>query len=81
MGSRILAGRYELLDKIGEGGMAVVFKARDRLLSRYVAIKILRPEYTKDRMFIESFRRESQIAAGTCTTSAKKAISITSSWN
>ena len=44
--------------------MAVVFKARDRLLSRYVAIKILRPEYTKDRMFIESFRRESQIAAG-----------------
>ena len=64
MGSRILAGRYELLDKIGEGGMAVVFKARDRLLSRYVAIKILRPEYTKDRMFIESFRRESQIAAG-----------------
>lgn len=64
MGSRILAGRYELLDKIGEGGMAVVFKARDRLLSRFVAIKILRPEYTKDRMFIESFRRESQIAAG-----------------
>ena len=64
MGSRILAGRYELLDKIGEGGMAVVFKARDRLLSRFVAIKILRPEYTKDSMFIESFRRESQIAAG-----------------
>ena len=64
MGSRILAGRYELQDKIGEGGMAVVFKARDRLLSRFVAIKILRPEYTKDAMFIESFRRESQIAAG-----------------
>ena len=64
MGSRILAGRYELLDKIGEGGMAVVFKARDRLLSRFVAIKILRPEYTKDSIFIESFRRESQIAAG-----------------
>ena len=63
MGSRILAGRYELLDKIGEGGMAVVFKARDRLLSRFVAIKILRPEYTKDMMFIESFRRESQNAA------------------
>ena len=64
MGSRILAGRYELLEKIGEGGMAVVFKARDRLLSRFVAIKILRPEYTKDMMFIESFRRESLIAAG-----------------
>lgn len=64
MGSRILAGRYELMDKIGEGGMAVVFKSRDRLLNRFVAIKILRPEYTKDMMFIESFRRESQIAAG-----------------
>ena len=64
MGSRILAGRYELLEKIGEGGMAVVFKSRDRLLNRFVAIKILRPEYTKDMMFIESFRRESQIAAG-----------------
>ncbi|MBR5926297.1 MAG: serine/threonine protein kinase, partial [Firmicutes bacterium] len=64
MASRILAGRYELLEKMGEGGMAVVFKARDRLLNRYVAIKILRPEFTKDSAFIESFRRESQMAAG-----------------
>ncbi len=61
--TRILAGRYELIEKIGEGGMAVVFRARDRLLSRNVAIKILRPEFTKDMMFIESFRRESQLAA------------------
>ena len=64
MASRILAGRYELLEKIGEGGMAVVFKSRDRLLNRFVAIKILRPEFTKDPVFIESFRRESQMAAG-----------------
>ncbi len=64
MASRVLAGRYELIEKIGEGGMAVVFRAKDRLLNRNVAIKILRPEYTKDSMFIESFRRESQIAAG-----------------
>ncbi len=64
MASRILAGRYELLEKIGEGGMAVVFKSRDRLLNRFVAIKILRPEFTKDPQFIESFRRESQMAAG-----------------
>jgi len=63
MSSRILAGRYELIEKIGEGGMAVVYKARCRLLSRFVAIKILKPEFTKDVKFIESFRRESQAAA------------------
>lgn len=63
MSSRILAGRYELIEKIGEGGMAVVYKARCRLLNRFVAIKILKPEFTKDIKFIESFRRESQAAA------------------
>ena len=63
MAIKILAGRYELIERIGEGGMAVVFRSRDRLLGRNVAIKILRPEYTKDMMFIESFRRESQLAA------------------
>lgn len=64
MSSRILAGRYELMGKIGEGGMAVVFRARDKVLNRLVAVKILRPEYTKDEQFIESFRKESQLAAG-----------------
>ncbi|MBQ2147170.1 MAG: serine/threonine protein kinase, partial [Firmicutes bacterium] len=63
MAVRILAGRYELNERIGEGGMAVVFRSRDKLLDRNVAIKILRPEYTKDLMFIDSFRRESQLAA------------------
>lgn len=63
MSSRILAGRYELIEKVGEGGMAVVYKGRDRLLNRFVAIKILKPEFTKDLKFIESFRRESQAAA------------------
>ena len=62
--SKLLAGRYELVEKIGEGGMAVVYKGRDRLLNRYIAIKILRPEFTKDAQFIESFNRESQAAAG-----------------
>lgn len=62
--SKLLAGRYELVDKIGEGGMAVVYKAKDRLLNRFVAIKILRPEFTKDETFVESFKRESQAAAG-----------------
>ena len=64
MSNKLLMGRYELIQKIGEGGMAVVYKSRDRLLNRYVAIKILRPEYTKDAQFVDSFRKESQAAAG-----------------
>ena len=64
MSNRLLAGRYELIEKIGEGGMAIVYKSRCRLLNRYVAIKILRPEFTKDEQFIENFKRESQAAAG-----------------
>ena len=64
MSVRLLAGRYELIEKIGEGGMAIVYKGKDRLLNRFVAIKILRPEYTKDEQFIESFIKESQSAAG-----------------
>ena len=63
MSTKILAGRYELIEKIGDGGMAIVYKSRDRLLNRFVAIKILKPEFTKDAKFIESFRRESQAAA------------------
>ncbi|MCI8609224.1 MAG: Stk1 family PASTA domain-containing Ser/Thr kinase [Firmicutes bacterium] len=64
MSNRLLAGRYELIEKIGEGGMAIVYKGRDRLLNRYVAIKILRPEFIKDEAFIDNFRKESQAAAG-----------------
>ncbi|MGN0658606.1 MAG: Stk1 family PASTA domain-containing Ser/Thr kinase [Emergencia sp.] len=61
--SKLLAGRYELIEKIGEGGMAVVYKAKCRLLNRYVAIKILRPEFTRDAQFVENFKKESQAAA------------------
>lgn len=64
MGKRLLAGRYELIEKIGEGGMAVVYKARCRLLNRFVAIKILRPEFTEDETFVDNFKKESQAAAG-----------------
>lgn len=64
MDSRLLSGRYELLEKIGDGGMAVVYKAKDKLLNRFVAVKILRPEFTKDQSFVENFKRESQAAAG-----------------
>ena len=44
--------------------MAIVYKGKDRFLNRYVAIKILRPEFIKDEKFIENFRKESQAAAG-----------------
>ena len=64
MASRILSGRYELLEKIGDGGMAVVYKGKDKLLNRFVAVKILSPEFTKDATFVENFKRESQAAAG-----------------
>ncbi len=64
MSSRLLSGRYELLEKIGDGGMAVVYKGRDKLLNRFIAVKILRPEFTKDPTFVENFKRESQAAAG-----------------
>ena len=47
MSVKLLAGRYELIEKIGDGGMAIVYKARCRLLNRYVAIKILKPEYQR----------------------------------
>lgn len=59
----VLGNRYEIVEKIGEGGMALVYKAKCNLLNRYVAVKILREEFTKDEKFIENFRRESQAAA------------------
>lgn len=64
MANRILEDRYEILEKVGEGGMAVVYRAKDILLNREVAVKILRPEFVDDETFIKSFRRESQAAAG-----------------
>lgn len=60
---KILGGRYELIEKIGAGGMAIVYKARCHLLNRYVAVKILRPELVEDENFVKRFKRESQAAA------------------
>lgn len=60
---KLLSNRYEILEKIGDGGMATVYKARCRVLDRYVAIKILRPEYANDEEFIKKFNRESKAAA------------------
>ncbi|MCM3746141.1 Stk1 family PASTA domain-containing Ser/Thr kinase [Paenibacillus pasadenensis] len=60
---RELGGRYEILTRIGGGGMALVYKAHDLLLSRNVAVKVLRQQYVHDEEFIRRFRREAQSAA------------------
>ncbi|MGB5824163.1 MAG: Stk1 family PASTA domain-containing Ser/Thr kinase [Proteocatella sp.] len=61
--SKLLGNRYEILDKIGEGGMAYVYKARCRLLNRIVAVKVLKPEFSNDEEFLEKFKNEAQSAA------------------
>ena len=60
---KILGSRYEILQKIGNGGMATVYKAQDKVLNRFVAIKILRDEFTTDEEFIRRFHTEAQAAA------------------
>ena len=59
----IFSGRYELYRRLARGGMAEVFLARDKLLDRPVAVKVLFPEYATDESFVERFRREAQAAA------------------
>lgn len=63
MESKVLGGRYELLERVGMGGMAVVYKATDKMLGRNVAIKILREEFKENEEFIRRFKVESQAAA------------------
>lgn len=60
----ILGKRYEVVSKIGAGGMADVYKGKDLMLNRYVAIKVLKKEYKEDEMFVRKFRSEAQAAAG-----------------
>lgn len=59
----LIGGRYEVLNKIGAGGMSVVYKGRDQKLNRYVAIKVLKSEYREDKNFIRKFKEEAQAAA------------------
>jgi len=61
---QVLNDRYEILDKIGEGGMAVTYRGRDRVLGRVVAAKVMRPELAADAEFLSRFRREARAAAG-----------------
>ena len=60
---KILGNRYEIIQKVGNGGMATVYKATDLILKRYVAVKILRDEFTTDDEFIKRFETEAQSAA------------------
>lgn len=60
---KTLGARYEILKEIGEGGMAMVYKARCKLLNRYVAVKVLKNEYSRDLEFVKRFRAEAQSAA------------------
>ncbi len=58
-----LASRYSLMEQVGGGGMALVFKAHDEVLKRHVAIKVLRQQFVNDDDFVRRFRREAQAAA------------------
>lgn len=60
---KILGNRYEIIEKVGNGGMATVYKATDLVLKRYVAVKVLRDEFTTDEEFIKRFETEAQSAA------------------
>ena len=63
MVGKVLGNRYEILEKIGTGGMATVYKAKCRVLNRYVAVKILKDEFANDSEFIKRFQVEAQSAA------------------
>ena len=59
----IIGERYEILEKIGTGGMSDVYKAKDSKLNRYVAVKVLKSEFSENTNFVSKFRVEAQAAA------------------
>ena len=60
---KILGNRYEILEQVGNGGMATVYKAKCHILNRFVAVKVLRDEFTTDEEFVKRFNTEAQSAA------------------
>ena len=60
----IVGERYEIISRIGSGGMADVYKAKDHKLNRLVAVKVMKAEFSEDKSFISKFRKEAQAAAG-----------------
>ena len=63
MEQTILGNRYQIIRKIGDGGMAFVYQAKDKLLNRIVAVKVLRPEFVDDKDFLAKFKREAEAVA------------------
>ena len=60
----ILDDRYEIIDVVGTGGMSTVYRAKDERLKRFVAIKVLKSDYSNDQNFVSKFRAEAQSSAG-----------------
>ena len=60
---RVLSGRYELIEIVGTGGMAIVYRALDQKTGREVAVKLLRPEFERDEEFVRRFSHEAKAAA------------------
>ena len=60
----MIAERYEIIEKIGTGGMSDVYRAKDHKLNRFVAVKVLKQEFSENTDFVSKFRTEAQAAAG-----------------
>lgn len=60
----IIQNRYEIIEEVGSGGMSIVYKAKCHVLNRFVAMKVLKPEFADDKSFVNKFRIEAQSAAG-----------------
>ncbi|MDO5156231.1 MAG: Stk1 family PASTA domain-containing Ser/Thr kinase [Eubacteriales bacterium] len=60
----IIQNRYEIIEEVGSGGMSIVYKAKCHVLNRFVAMKVLKPEFADDKSFVKKFRVEAQSAAG-----------------